>query len=657
VLGPRSRQDVVAFFWWYLAILVPTLVFKYLYLNAIYSKGFATAIDGITSGASTIKWWLYSLVPFAADLLEVLLLVGLLHLVGHRLLHVKTPHVIVASVLVCLLIGGAGWISVSELGTLPTIDTLAISVAWIWDHPDLLEDYVHSKPVLALVALSLFWPWAPVLISRTISRRSTTTALHLRMVRGCLVFAAILYVLPYCFASAATGPQPLWRGYWTATAISLLGWGEKSPRQIAVPSRSELKAKYDLLVYPHGKSPRPEYVLNIDAKSLRPRHILVVCLETTPKKYYPIINNPDLPNFYRLTQRAIVSDLHYANTPFTIWASFAILSGTYPQGDNFQKYGAFETDGLASILARRGYDTTFIDSFRLDWRKTTSNSTIIKALGFQSMFDTSQDSKLKDSKRRQSYFGAIYAEENSFRQALAAIMTAQAQGRKALVFIQTFLGHYKWKAHPQNTELSGQERLYAISKTFDGLLGTVLRSLEDHGLGDDVLVLVTGDHGLRYKDEFQSLNETMEHSDVAFNVPFLLFAPGVIREQVQLPHVTSHVDITPTLLELVGVDTSTLFHHGSNVLDRRLSTRISFMMNTRLSPIDGFHWNGEFVTHNRLTGEVRLAARTARVDARPTANALPENATISRAIVDPRRTFEAADTLFSTSAAYFLSRK
>jgi hypothetical protein len=151
----------------------------------------------------------------------------------------------------------------------------------------------------------------------------------------------------------------------------------------------------------------------------------------------------------------------------------------------------------------------------------------------------------------------------------------------------------------------------------------------------------------------------MRFGDLAFNVPFLLYAPGLFESQIRLPYVTSHVDLAPTLLHLVGISEDSLLQHGENMLDERLRDRTTFMLNNIARPIDGFHRNGYLFALNRFTGQVTV---TRGPDAPPgrlppeldgRASASPAPPTVTR---DVRRTIERADGIFDTTAAVFLQR-
>jgi hypothetical protein len=70
--------------------------------------------------------------------------------------------------------------------------------------------------------------------------------------------------------------------------------------------------------------------------------------------------------------------------------------------------------------------------------------------------------------------------------------------------------------------------------------------------------LASARFGVRYAEEFESLGRSYSHSDLSFNVPFMLYAPGSIDTTIHIPYATSHIDVCPTLLHLVGTPTDGL---------------------------------------------------------------------------------------------------
>lgn len=85
----------------------------------------------------------------------------------------------------------------------------------------------------------------------------------------------------------------------------------------------------------------------------------------------------------------------------------------------------------------------------------------------------------------------------------------------------------------------------------DGTAGDVLGSLERSGELEDTVVVVTGDHG----EEFQEngfFGHTSNFSREQVEVPFYMVGPGIESGHEHRP--TSHLDISNSILELLGVD-------------------------------------------------------------------------------------------------------
>ncbi len=86
----------------------------------------------------------------------------------------------------------------------------------------------------------------------------------------------------------------------------------------------------------------------------------------------------------------------------------------------------------------------------------------------------------------------------------------------------------------------------------DGHLGSVIDALEDHGLTEETLVIVTADHG----DEF------FEHGrkghgqslfDEVLMVPLIVRLPGTIAAGLRIREQVRHLEIAPTILSYAGI--------------------------------------------------------------------------------------------------------
>lgn len=88
---------------------------------------------------------------------------------------------------------------------------------------------------------------------------------------------------------------------------------------------------------------------------------------------------------------------------------------------------------------------------------------------------------------------------------------------------------------------------HAMARQLDNGIGQILHALDQAGLADDTIVLITTDHGLAFPGMKCSL------ADHGIGVMLMLRGPGLNAGQV-VDGMVSQVDVLPTLCELVGVE-------------------------------------------------------------------------------------------------------
>lgn len=446
----------------------------------------------------------------------------------------------------------------------------------------------------------------------------------------------------------------LQEGHWSTIATSLFSNTPPNYEDMAVPPIDDLRQQYNALVYPQeGDGSVGSDLLVLPADQIKPRHIVMFSLETAFQRHYRLFDDADLPSFHRVSRQAIVSEKHQTVAPFTISAALSMLSGIYPRRN---VSGNFTPDSLPHVLAKHGYVSTYIDAFRTDWvLGEKKNHRLFEALGFDSMLDMSTVPDLAEDKEFvNSYQRVLRQEEAAFERALATVQDAEIRDQPAFVFVQSVLGHFPWRAPPSHENDQAEAKIRGLANELDRLLGVFLDGLNKDGLTDDVIIVIAGDHGLRHVNEFESLGFKFAHSDLAFNVPLIISAPGLLRKQVQIPYVTSHIDLAPTLLAMIGVPSDGLFFHGDNFLNQKVSQRVTFLLNTKLSPVDGFHWNDNFITFDRTSGTAQLALEATRSDARPLADAIQKGASLPASFARPQAMIESANEIVDLTIAHFI---
>jgi arylsulfatase A-like enzyme len=95
-------------------------------------------------------------------------------------------------------------------------------------------------------------------------------------------------------------------------------------------------------------------------------------------------------------------------------------------------------------------------------------------------------------------------------------------------------------------------RKYAgLCSLVDQALGRILWALEVSGQADNTIVVYTSDHGDMMGSHSMLAKQVMYEESV--RVPLLLRVPFRHQRPMRIPHPVSHIDIVPTLLDLLGV--------------------------------------------------------------------------------------------------------
>jgi arylsulfatase A-like enzyme len=108
--------------------------------------------------------------------------------------------------------------------------------------------------------------------------------------------------------------------------------------------------------------------------------------------------------------------------------------------------------------------------------------------------------------------------------------------------------------YPQDTD-GEYRRLYQFLQVLvDAAIMRILDELDARGLDDDTIVVFTSDHGDMLGAHGGMMQKWHNAYDEAVRVPMLVSGPGIDTNAPGVEIATSHVDLIPTLLGLVGAD-------------------------------------------------------------------------------------------------------
>lgn len=89
----------------------------------------------------------------------------------------------------------------------------------------------------------------------------------------------------------------------------------------------------------------------------------------------------------------------------------------------------------------------------------------------------------------------------------------------------------------------------------DQEVGRLLAGLEEAGRYGDALIVVTADHGETFWEHADAWNHGLCVYDTTMHVPFLMKRPGGVGAGRTIPNPISQVDVLPTLLPLLDLET------------------------------------------------------------------------------------------------------
>lgn len=529
--------------------------------------------------------------------------------------------------LVWLFISFANVKSIAQIGRLYSFNLVWDSLHWARADPRAIRAYLGLGSVirvLTLMALTAAIAWwaskqSAACLEHTSVRRRWVTA-----TRVAALPLSALVVLPW-FSGVSSNPST--RSVLISSIQAFWGWEEQEQRaEFQHLGPVELIAKYRELAHIDVSTRDPRYW-----SRAKDSDVIVFVFETGPAEILPIDGNlDDFPNLRMLRDRAFVAPKHYSTYPFTDRALFSCLGGWYPADfmqDFAQTFSDLEIPGIARELSSSGYKTTFYSPFPFPWQADYDVSTT-RALGFARLSFAHVSANLIFND--QPWMAKRSFDLDSLHQLESDVEAWLNQGKRYMVVFAPQLGHGPWfDVTPDGRLKNVMERGRPLMALQDAYLGEILKLLTAHHRLDKTLIVVTGDHGARTLSEDPDLAVGML-DDISFHVPMLIYAPQLLKASVTIPWLTSHIDISPTLLDLMGVDRRRDLEQGSPIWDAALQGRTTFFFARHYFSADGYYANGQFVMWNQFFDKVYANSQLHFV----AADAVPPGSPLHRQVTD-----------------------
>ena len=300
------------------------------------------------------------------------------------------------------------------------------------------------------------------------------------------------------------------------------------------------------------------------ANVARPHNVIVVILESVGTKYLSLYGSryATTPHLAEEAKHALVFDNVHAHAPYTFCTFMAVNFSIYPGLPWCYAPGGRSPDGgphslpptLAAVLQPRGWRTAYLHNGDMDWG---GEKVLLTGAGYDTVEDY-HDFKAPEltswgAEDRYLIDRLIqWIDEKPGQPFLAYCWTDQTHNpyvrRPGSRSVDFFQGQPP-KAHPEALA----KYLNVLHET-DEHLGRLFAALRARGLADDTLVVVTGDHGEAFADPHDQQGHGFSVWQEEVNVPFMVWNPRLFPEGRREPAVGGHVDLNPTVADLVGAE-------------------------------------------------------------------------------------------------------
>jgi arylsulfatase A-like enzyme len=296
-----------------------------------------------------------------------------------------------------------------------------------------------------------------------------------------------------------------------------------------------LDENYPLWRLTKGFKGEKQFDLNIEEKP----HVIVLFLESFSSHAL----EKAAPNFGRLSKEGILFSNFYSNGTFTYRAMLAGLFGTLG-GDTAQGLGPYVNIpyvGLPQLMKQAGYSTAFFHNGSLSFDKQRDF--------LKNHFDLLADrNEIEDSPNTSTSWGAH--DECLMRY---TVNWLEKQQQPAFMTLFTISNHHPWILPEQYRapESLSHQRFLQTMHYSDHCLGLLIQQLREKNLSKKTVLVIVGDHSQplgQHQGNFYYSRFLYEEN---VRVPMLIVADGRISEPKTIEEIGSHVDLLPTLMDLL----------------------------------------------------------------------------------------------------------
>jgi arylsulfatase A-like enzyme len=298
-----------------------------------------------------------------------------------------------------------------------------------------------------------------------------------------------------------------------------------------------------------------------------PRNVIVVIGESISNQHLSLYgsNFKTWPRMEAEAAHGLVFDNFYSHVTNSANSLVALTLSIYPPSSWRQltvEQPGIPGTSVAELLKTRGYRTAFISGGDF-----SGQSAFLQNRGY----DLIQDAKDSECESLSSW-----GVEDRCLVDMVLNYIDQDRSRPFYIFSWTGGTHHPYDPAPgwEKLDFLGNDKswgdvtgdlsryLNALYET-DKQIGRMLDELRRRALADDTLVLITGDHGQAFGRPHKSFLHSGKVYQEDVNIPLLIWNPKLFQNPPRSKVVGGHVDLAPTILDMLGMGPAPSFQGNS----------------------------------------------------------------------------------------------
>lgn len=292
------------------------------------------------------------------------------------------------------------------------------------------------------------------------------------------------------------------------------------------------------------------------------RNVVVIVLEGIQYKYTSLADSGSnsTPYLATIAKQGVEFSNTRSSLTHTTKALFALLTGWFSSASqDLAETVPAESyyPGIVTTLSKKAdYRTAFFQSALGSFE---SRPGLIYNLGFDKFW--ARD----DLNDPNSFLGYLASDEFSLLKPITEWITTDERPFFLTVLCSVTHDPYEvpeWFDTPAKEPIERYQQSILYIDSFLAALDVELARL---GLTDETIFCVVGDHGEAFGEHGQ-LGHALIAFDEALRIPFCVRAPLLIEPGKKVTELVSSIDLTPTLLGLLGFETEKVGFDGINVL-------------------------------------------------------------------------------------------